>query len=158
MNTKNLVENQTGLCIKKMVNHNGGEYLSEEFKRMLEDNGIIMSLTAPYTPQQNPVAEVGNRTTTEKARTLLKQAGLPAEFWAEAISTAVDLENITPISSRNWITPFELWHKRKPRYDHLRAFGCLAYVHIGKDQRSGKFSDVAKKGIHLGHQEGKHNY
>lgn len=158
MKTKNFVENQTGLTIREMVNDNGGEYVSGEFKRMTEACGIKMSLTAPYTPQQNPVAEIGNRTTTEKARTLLKQASLPAEFWAEAVSTAVYLENITPLASRNWSTPFELWHKRKPRYDHLKVFGCLAYVHMGKERRSGKFSDVAKKGVLLGYQDGKHNY
>lgn len=107
--TKNLVENQTGFTIKKMVNDNGGEYVSKEFKEFTEKHGIQMSLTAPYTPQQNPVAEIGNRTTTEKARTLLKQAHLPSEFWAEAVATAVYLENITPIASRCWKTPFELW-------------------------------------------------
>lgn len=104
------------------------------------------------------MAKIGNRTTTKKARTLLKQASLPAEFWAEAVSTAVYLENRTPISSRGWITPFELWYRTKPRYDHLRVFGCLAYVHMGKERRNGKFGDVAKKGVLLGYQEGKHNY
>lgn len=106
-----------------MVNDNGGEYVSGEFKNLVEKHGIKMSLTAPYTPQQNPVAEIGNRTTTEKARALLKQASLPAEFWAEAVSTAVYLENITPLSSRGWLTPYKLWYKSKPRYDHLRTFG-----------------------------------
>lgn len=46
-----------------------------------------MHLTSPYTPQQNPVAKIGNCTTTEEARTLLKQAGLPNNFWAQAVST-----------------------------------------------------------------------
>lgn len=155
---KNLIENQTGLTIKEMVKDNGGEYISEEFKNLTKIHGIKMSLTAPYTPQQNPIAEIGNRTTTEKARALLKQACLPAEFWAEAVNTAVYLENITPIASRDWKSPFDLWHKTKPKYDHLRVFGFLAYVHIGKERRNGKFGDVAERGVHLGYQDGKHNY
>lgn len=94
---KKMIENQTSSRIKSMVNDNGGEYTSTLFTDFVKDQGIKMLLTAPYTPQQNPVAEIGNRTTTEKARTLLKQAGLPTMFWAEAVATAVYLENITPI-------------------------------------------------------------
>lgn len=93
MQFKSLVENQTNLKIKNIVNDNGGEYTSKAFKTMLSESGIQMFLTAPYTPQQNPVAEVGNRTTVEKARAMLKLAGLPNTFWAEAVNTAVYLEN-----------------------------------------------------------------
>lgn len=89
-----------------MVNDNGGEYLSSAFKDFVKKNGIGMHLTSPYTPQQNPVAEIGSRTTTEKARALLKTGGLPEQFWAEAASTAVYLENQTPIASRGFLTPY----------------------------------------------------
>lgn len=63
-----------------MINDNGGEYVSTSFKEFISKNGIIMNLTAPYTPQQNPVAEIGNRTTVEKARALLKKASMLKEF------------------------------------------------------------------------------
>lgn len=152
------MENQTGAKIKTLVNDNGGEYTSLAFKDFLSQHGISMILTAPHTPQQNPVSELGNRTTVEKARALLKRAGLPASFWAEAVSTAVYLENRTPIASRKFLTPFELWHGRSPSYDHLRIFGCLVYVHVGKERRNGKFDDTAKHGIFRGYQEGHHNY
>lgn len=144
--------------MKTLVNDNGGEYTSNSFSKFLDLHGICMILTALYTPKQNPVSEVGNRTTVEKARTLLKQAGLPSEFWAEAIAAAVYLENRTPIASRNFFTPYVLWYGKSPTYNHLRIFGCLAYVHIGKERRGGKFSDTAKRGIFLGYQEGHHTY
>jgi hypothetical protein len=54
-------------------------------------------VTAPYTPQQNSVAEQVNWTTSEKVRCLLKQAIMPSEYWAEAVTTAVFLKNITPV-------------------------------------------------------------
>ena len=141
-----------------MVNDNGGEYLSTEFNAFIKEHGIRMLLTAPYSPQQNPIAEIGNRTTTEKARALLKNAGMPMVFWGEAVSTAVYLENRTPVASRGFKTPYELWHGVPPSCDHLRVFGCLAYVHIGRERRSGKFSDTAKRGVFVGYQEGHHNY
>lgn len=64
---KTLVETQTNLRIRAMVNDNGGKYTSTAFAEFVKEHGIRMHLTAPYTPQQNPVAEIGNRTTTEKA-------------------------------------------------------------------------------------------
>lgn len=158
MKFKTLIETQTSFKIKTIVNDNGGEYTSKAFKEFLEKNGVQMMLTAPYTPQKNPVSEIGNRTTVEKARALLKHAGLPSEYWAEAVSTAVYLENRTPIASRKFVTPYELWHGRAPTYHHLRVFGCLAYVHVGKERRNGKFADTAKRGVFLGYQEGHHNY
>lgn len=88
-----------------------------------------MNTTAPHTPQQNPVAERRNKSTVEKAQALLKQASLANEFWEEDVSTAVYPENLTPILSHNFVSPYEFWHKKSPSYEHLRIFGCLAYVH-----------------------------
>lgn len=89
---------------------------------------------------------------------MLKNVGLPTEFWGEAVTTAVYLENRTPMASLKFKSPFELWNGVAPTYDHLRTFGCLAYVHVGKERREGKFSDTAVKGIMLGYQESHRNY
>lgn len=153
-----LIENQTGPRIKAIVNDNGGEYTPKAFRKFITEHGIRIHLTAPYTPQQNPVAERGNTTTVKKARAMLKQAGLPSEFWAEAVLTAVYLENGTPIASKGFKSPYELWKGKAPKYSHLRVFGCLAYVHVEKARRAGKFSDTAVRGVFLGYQEGHHNY
>lgn len=73
------------------------------------------------------------------------------------MSTTLYLENQTPVASCGFITPCELWYGKPPTY-HLRVFGCLTYVHIGRERRSGKFADTAKQGIFLGYQEGHHKY
>nr|GEV03304.1 hypothetical protein [Tanacetum cinerariifolium] len=44
-----------GLKIKSMRSDRGGEFLSNEFNKFYEDNGIQRFLTAPYSPQQNGV-------------------------------------------------------------------------------------------------------
>ncbi|PLW08754.1 hypothetical protein PCANC_21880 [Puccinia coronata f. sp. avenae] len=75
-----------GRPIKNVVTDGGGEFNSNEFKQFLSDKGVTVHISAPYTPQQNPVAERGNRTTTEKARTLLKQAKLSHSLWGHALS------------------------------------------------------------------------
>lgn len=116
---KTLIKNQTSLKIKAMVNDNGGEYTTNIFESFVKKHGIRMHLTVPYTSQQNPVTKIGNCTTTEHARTLLKNSGMPTKFWAEAVSTAVYLENHTPAASPGFITPFKLWYGHSPLYDHL---------------------------------------
>ncbi|PLW36746.1 hypothetical protein PCANC_14583 [Puccinia coronata f. sp. avenae] len=132
--------------IETVIFDGGGEFNSKEFLTFLKSKGITVQVTAPYTPQQNPVAERANRTTSEKARCLLKQAKLTSEYWAEAVSTAVFLENVTPVRSLRWSTPYQLWFKRPFNTTRLKPFGCLAFANIPKSQRDGKFGHTSKKG------------
>lgn len=73
---KTMVELQTGCKIKALRSDNGGEYLSNEFNKYLETNGIKRQLTVPYTPQQNGVAERANRTLVEMDVVFLLNQGL----------------------------------------------------------------------------------
>jgi len=54
---KAFVENQSGNKIKSLRTNRGGEFLSNDFNLFCEKNGIRRELTAPYTPEQNGVAE-----------------------------------------------------------------------------------------------------
>jgi hypothetical protein len=56
-----------GCPIKNVVTNGGGKFNSNEFKQFLSDKGVTVHISAPYTPQQNPVAKSGNHTTTKKA-------------------------------------------------------------------------------------------
>ncbi|KAI7932968.1 hypothetical protein MJO28_017896 [Puccinia striiformis f. sp. tritici] len=144
--------------VKNLVTDGGGEFNSNEFKEFLVSKGVTVHISAPYTPQQNPVAERGNRTTTEKARALLKQARLPHKFWGYAVDTAVFLENITPTRKNDWVSSYELWYNRPFNLTRLRPFGCCAFVNIIKSNRNSKFADTALKGIMVGYQPGMHNW
>ena len=62
---KSEVENQKELKIKILRNDRGGEYFPDEFVNFCEEFGIIHQRTAPYTPQQNGLAERKNRTFEE---------------------------------------------------------------------------------------------
>jgi transposase InsO family protein len=121
---KALVENQSESCIKALRTDRGGEFLSNEFNHFCEENGIRRELTAPYTPEQNGVAERKNRTVVEMARSLLKAKELPNQYWAEAVATSVYLLNISPTKAVLNQTPFEAWRGIKPSVSHLRIFGC----------------------------------
>ena len=59
---------------------NGGEFCSKEFEELCKKCGIARQKTAPYTPQQNGVAERMNKTLMKRARSMLSGAELGQEF------------------------------------------------------------------------------
>jgi len=67
---KAMVENETGLKIKKLRSDNGGEYEDNEFKKFCYQSGIKFIRTVPSTPQQNGTSEYMNKTLTERARSM----------------------------------------------------------------------------------------
>ena len=146
---KALVEKATKKKIRTLRTDNGGEYTSTQFQEYLKAEGIRHELTVPKTPQQNGVAERLNRTLVETARSMLLDAKLPKQFWAEAISTAVYLKNRSPSKALN-MTPYEVWHGRKSKVNHFRVFGSDAYAHISRDERA-KFDSKTRKCIMLGY-------
>lgn len=107
-------------------------------------------MTAPYTPEQNGIAERKNRTVVEMARSMLKSKNLPNQFWAEAIHTAVYLLNISPTRAVIGQTPVEAWKGRKPWVSHLRIFGCIAYALINSQQHQ-KLDGKSEKCIFIGY-------
>ena len=114
---------------------NGGEFTSTQFEDFLRKEGIRHERTIPKTPQQNGVAERLNRTLVEMSRSMLLDAKLTKKYWAESVSTAVYLRNRCPTKALMEKTPYEAWFEQKPAVDHLRVFGCDAYVHVPKDER-----------------------
>jgi hypothetical protein len=79
-----------------------------------------------YTPEQNGVAERKNGSIIEAARAMLEEKSMPEFYWAEAVRTAVYIQN--------WIgdkvSAYKRYFGTKPNLRHLRVFGSIAYVHI----------------------------
>ena len=78
-------------------------------------------------------------------------------FWAEALSTATYLRNRSPTNAVQDKTPYESWTGKKPNISHLRVFGCDAYAHVAKDERS-KLDLKTRRSIFLGYWEGVKGY
>ncbi|CAI7803078.1 unnamed protein product [Closterium sp. NIES-54] len=85
-----MMEQQQDRLVKAIRTDRGGEFLSKEFSLWLKKNGIRHSLTMPYSPAMNGIAEQANRTITETARGLLIEAGLPDYFWPDAVRKGFD--------------------------------------------------------------------
>ncbi|GJR68618.1 putative RNA-directed DNA polymerase [Tanacetum coccineum] len=130
-----LVERQTMKKLKCIRTDNGGEYIGP-FDAYCREHGIQHQKTPPKTPQLNGLAEQMNRTLVKRVRCLLSYVGLPASFWGEALNTTVHVINLTPCVPLRFDVPDRVWSGKDVSYRHLRVFGCKAFVHIPKDERS----------------------
>jgi transposase InsO family protein len=88
-----MVEKTMGKKIRSLRSDRGGEYLSNHFKSYCEKHEIRRFLIAPYTPQQNGIAEKKNRTILDMVRSMIKTKEMPKEFWVEAVQCAVYIQN-----------------------------------------------------------------
>lgn len=136
---KQEVELHKNELIKVLRTDRGGEYYNPVY---FESTGIIHQTTAPYTPQQNGVAERKNRTLKEMVNSLLSYSGLSDGFWGEAMLTACYILNRTP-NKRSKNTPYEIWHKRVPNLSYLKIWGCRAVVRLTDPKRK----NLGEKGI-----------
>jgi hypothetical protein len=136
---KTEVELQQNVMIKTLRTDRGGEYYDPVF---FQSVGIIHETTAPYTPQQNGVAERKNRALKEMVNAMLSYSGLSEGFWGEAMLTACYLLNRVP-NKRNKTTPYELWYKKRPNLNFLRVWGCRAVVRLPDPKRK----TLGEKGV-----------
>lgn len=73
---KAMVEKQTGHSVKVLRTDNGTEYCNKSFARHFAKEGILHQKSAPYSPQQNGLAERMNRTLLNKVCCMLIDAGV----------------------------------------------------------------------------------
>ncbi|CAL8085699.1 unnamed protein product [Prunus armeniaca] len=147
---KAMVELQCGFKVKCLRSDRGGEFLSTEFSKLLESEGMQRQLSIAYTPQQNGVVERKNRTVVEMAKAMLHDKSMPYFLWAEAVHTAVYILNRSPAKALHNITPFEAYSGRKPGIGHLKVFGSLCYVHVPPERRQ-KLDAKSVKGVFVGY-------
>jgi transposase InsO family protein len=120
-------EAECGRKLRVLRTVNGGKFTADEFTSYCADEGVQCHYSAPYNSQQNSVVKRRNQTVVGMARALLKQRGMSAVFWGEAVVTAVYILNRSPTKALNGRTSYKAWHGRKPAVSHLRVFGCLTF-------------------------------
>ncbi|CAI7890939.1 unnamed protein product [Closterium sp. NIES-53] len=145
-----MVERQQDRLMKAIRTVRGGEFLSKEFGFWLKTNCIRHSITMPYSPAMNGIAERANRTITETARRLLIKAGRPDYFSPDAVWSACVAKNraLTHVGADKWV-PYVEWIGRKPKVDMLRVFGCMCMALVPKHLRHNKLGAKAIWAVHL---------
>nr|GEY75333.1 zinc finger, CCHC-type [Tanacetum cinerariifolium] len=117
----------------------GGEYYDPVY---FQSTGIIHQTTAPYTPQENGVAERKNRTLKEMVNSMLSYYGRSEGFWGEVMLTACFILNRT-LNKNSKQTPYEIWTKKVPNLTYLEIWGCRAVVRLTEP----KMKNLGEKGI-----------
>jgi len=67
--------------------------------------------------------------------------------------TAIYVPNRLPTRAIwDGFTPYELWHQKKPTYNHLCVWGCIPYAQVPKETCK-KIDKVAQKYMLIGYTE-----
>jgi len=88
---------------------------------------------------------------------MMKAKSMPAEFWGEAVSTAVFMLNRSPTKALEGRTPYEAWHGHMPNVAFLWTFGCIGHVKNTKPFLS-KLVDRSTPMVFLGYEDGSKAY
>ena len=137
---------------QKFWTDNGTEYKNKAFKKFCISKEIAREFTVLETPEQNGVAERFNRTVVEAARCLLIDSKLPKNYWVRAVDTACYARNLV-VKDKNTKSAFEKFFGRKPRSDHLKVFGCVAYSKNRDASKKSKFDPKATKCLFIGYSD-----
>ena len=105
------VENQLDRKIKRLRSGRGGEYDTNSLTAFCEKKRIIHETSAPYTPQQNGVAEQKN---------MLVSSCLSDNMWGEAVLAACFILNRVPHKKFDQ-TPYELRKGYAPNLNYLKV-------------------------------------
>ena len=135
----------------------GGEFMSNEQKTYLTENGIEHQTSMPDSLQQNGQAERFQQTIINGAEAMQHHAGLSNGFCIYPVKAKLCAYNITLIKHTDYKTLKELWSSQKLDISHLRVFRCLAYVHILKKRRH-KLQPKSRAMIFIGYEPGSKGY
>ncbi|MGZ5551084.1 MAG: hypothetical protein ACXW07_10085, partial [Nitrososphaeraceae archaeon] len=144
------LETLTNKKLKYLHSDGGGEYNSNFLTDFCTNKGITKTSTTPNTPQHNGRAERAIRTLFDHARAMLAKCKLPLYFWAEAIAAATYLHNRCFVKRDTGRTAEELFTGNKPSINHIKVFGCNAFI-SNHDKNLSKLENKARKGIMIGY-------
>ncbi|XP_013632898.1 PREDICTED: uncharacterized protein LOC106338479 [Brassica oleracea var. oleracea] len=115
-------------------------------------HGDLCGLISPSTP-------ANNRYTSHRTvyTVLLKAMKIPNQLWVEAVRHSTHLINRIATKALENKTPYEGLYVKKPNIEHLRIFGCVAFVKINGPHLK-KMDDRSRMVINLGTEPGSKAY
>jgi len=157
---KTFVEHQTDEKVKAAGTDNAPELL-QQVEEWRVTRGVEPQPTTIASSHQNGPAERNIQTAEADMRAMLKDAGLPIEFWDEAVEADTYMRNRTstgPTIDGKRVSPEEAFTGKTPSIDHIRVWGskCYSYIHpktIPADQRHDKLVDRGRVGVFMGYSE-----
>jgi len=129
------VERETRKKLKYVRIDNDGEYCGP-----FDEYGMQQGIRYKKNSSQDSSAQWFGRKDEQdvdgEIRCLLFEAKFPGSFWGEALYTATHVINLSPVVVLQADVPDRVWYGKDVFYSHLCVFGCKAFVHVPKDERS----------------------
>jgi hypothetical protein len=88
---------------------------------------------------------------------MMNDKNLSMFLWGETTMTTVYVQNRSPHRILKNMTREEAFSGKKPSVEHLRIFGCSAYIQVPKDKRK-KLVASGNRGIFVGYSESSKAY
>lgn len=146
---------QFGKRVRAIFRDGGSEFM--RMKEYCEQHRIRTDVSAPYTPEQNGVAEAANKVILQRARSLLIDAGMPPCFWPWAVEHSCFITNrliclrTKTVPIIDFLKGLNQPYNEKIDFTPLPRFGCRAYKML--NPKPGKFEARAEKGWFIGFQK-----
>ena len=133
------------------------KYCDDRFEKFYASQEIWRVKTVPENSHQNGVAERMIRTILEHAQSMRIYVGLPKQFWAVAINTAVYLINKEPSVPMNYGILEETWTNKNINLNHMRTFDSISYFHIELSHKS-KLDSKSRRCSFIGYKIDEYDY
>ncbi len=150
-------ENDFNLKVKRIRCDNAGENQAMEKECVRRKMGIVFEYTSVGTPQQNGRIERKFATLYGWVRAMFVASGITGslrqKLWAEAMNTAIDMNNII-VNQQDGRAPYEVVTGKNvfPKYStHLRRFGEIGVILNKRGQLKSKMLDRGTVAIMVGY-------
>ena len=144
------VKTQYTIYVQQWMSDAEEEYKSDVFDLILKNKGIKILQSALHTLQQNSHTERFIQTIMKKSETMRLDASLPNSWWEFSVEHAYHVYNRTLMRCLNWQTPSQVLTEIQPSVDHLRVFGCTAYIYIPPKTYANKLSPKSELMTYIG--------
>ena len=148
-----LIEHQNSFMPKAIRADNGREYINKDLCTWCLDRGIEIQMTAPYTPEQNGIAERWNKTVVKLACSMIFARDVPNELWPEAMSHATYIRNRAYSRAVPDKKPYEKWSGKRPDISFIQEFGRPVWI-LNQELNPSKLDERTKQHTFIGYEEG----
>ena len=139
-----------GFKLNRIRLDNDTVFHSSQFHEPVTTLSLRLEFSAPHSQFQNGMIERTWGTLSRRTLCMLSHAELSVGYWEFAMASAVHVFNRTPRRSGSTAAPLEAIIGKRPSLDHLRVFGCPAYVDVPSQRRT-KMSPTTRQGVYVGY-------
>ena len=88
---------------------------------------IKSELMPAHRPELHSIVERWNRTVAKMANSMMYEARINFPLWSAAFCHANLIRNRLPVTGLGTLTPYEIFHGKRPQVDNLRIWGSYCY-------------------------------